>query len=179
MLEFFHAVFETIILTGTGRVALQDTWMIVLLVTALIWGGGPEKIAISVWIVVHEISRYLRNYADGFNMTFEEEFASVNVLSLAGDSMSLVRFVLLALQANRRYTMWIAAFQVIAMLGHATRAYSGDVTIFVYLLMTYGAGWAQIFIMTGGQIAHVRRKKGVYPDWRWQVRRARPASAIA
>lgn len=180
MNEFFGGILEIISATYMWRFILQDTWMILLLVTALIWGGGPEKMVIIIWIIVHEVVRFLQNYVDGLNMTFEEEFAGANLVHLTGDSLLLVGFVTLALQANRRYILWIAAFQVIAIMAHGVRALNEEMTIFVYLLMVYGAGWAQIFLMTGGQIAHIRRKKGIYADWRWQVAPpSRPASAQA
>jgi hypothetical protein len=46
-------------MTSLWRISLQETWTIALLGTALLWGGGPEKVVICVWLIVVEFSRYL------------------------------------------------------------------------------------------------------------------------
>ena len=174
MTEFFSALYELLRNTGLLRVSLQDTWMIVLLITAFVWGGGPEKIAIGIWLLMREIARYTAKDASKSIAATQEVWGGLNWNYFLLDCLLLVGFVSLALVANRRYVFWIAGAQVIVVMGHGVRVLSDDLTIFVYVLMVAGAGWMQIFMMTGGQIAHVRRKRGVYADWRWQVARGAP-----
>ncbi|WP_416831245.1 MAG: hypothetical protein ACMUJI_14135 [Erythrobacter sp.] len=171
MADFFGEIFNILRWTSQWRVSLQDTWTIILLVTALLWGGGPEKVVVSVWLVLTELSRYLSINVENTPEAAQALWAGVNWNYLLVDCLLLAGFVGLALVANRRYVFWITGLQVIAVMGHVVRASTDDLMILVYGLMVIGPGWLQIFVMTAGQIAHFRRKRGVYADWIWQVRR--------
>lgn len=175
MTDILNAFYELLRVTGHLRVSLQDTWMTVLLLTAFVWGAGPERVAISIWLMMHEISRYTAQDAGASLAATQAVWGDLNWNYFLLDLFLLVCFVGLALAANRRYVFWIAGAQIIAIMGHGVRVYADDITIFSYLLMVVGAGWLQIFLMTAGQIAHFRRKRGVYADWLWQV--ARPVRA--
>ncbi|KEO88240.1 hypothetical protein EH30_02345 [Erythrobacter sp. JL475] len=177
--EFFGQIYEILRMTSPWRISLQETWTIALLITALLWGGGPEKVAISVWLIVVEFSRYLSINTEKTPEATLALWSGVNWNSFLVDGLLLIGFVGLALIANRRYVFWIAGLQVIAVMGHVVRASTDDLMIFVYGLMVMGPGWLQIFAMTAGQIAHVRRKRGVYADWIWQVRRPVPAPPVS
>lgn len=179
MTEYFSLLYDILVWTGEWRVSLQDTWTISLLVTALLWGGGPEKVAISVWLIVIELGRYLSINVDDTPEAMRAVWSGVNLNYFLLDCLLLVGFIGLALVANRRYVFWIAALQVIAVMGHGTRAYSDDLAIFVYALLVMGAGWLQIFVMTAGQIAHARRERGIYADWIWQVRQPLAAQPVS
>lgn len=177
--EFFDQLYDILRWTSEWRVSLQKTWTIALLITALLWCGGPEKVAISVWLGLTEFSRYLSINADDSPEATQALWSGVNWNFFLVDLLLLVGFVGLALFANRRYVFWIAGLQVIAVMGHGVRAYSDDLAIFVYGLIVMGAGWLQIFVMTAGQIAHVRRKRGIYADWIWQVRQPSAAQPVS
>lgn len=171
MAEFFDQILDIIRMTGQLRISLQETWTIALLGTALIWGGGPEKVVICVWLVVVELSDYLLINVEETLEARQVLWSGVHSTYLLVDCLLLAGFVSLALVANRRYVFWIAGLQVIAVMGHGIRATTDDLMVFVYGLMVIGPGWLQIFVMTAGQVAHLRRKRGVYADWIWQVRR--------
>ena len=177
--DFFNQVYDILRLTGEWRVSLQDTWTIALLITALLWGGGPEKVAISVWLVLTELSQYLALNVENTPEAAYAVWSGVHWTYVVVDSLLLAGFVSLALVANRRYVFWIAGLQVIAVMGHVVRASTDDLMIFVYGLMVIGPGWLQIFVMTAGQIAHLRRPRGVYSDWIWQVRRPLAAQSVS
>lgn len=177
--EFFDQIYEILRLTGHWRISLQETWTIALLGTALIWGGGPEKVVICVWLIVIELSDYLMINVEETLEANQVLWSGVHSTYLLVDCLLLAGFVALALVANRRYVFWIAGLQVIAVMGHVVRASTDDLMIFVYGLMVIGPGWLQIFVMTAGQIAYLRRKRGVYADWIWQVRRPVAAQSVS
>lgn len=177
--EFFGQIYEILRMTSPWRISLQETWTIALLITALLWGGGPEKVAISVWLIVVEFSRYLSINTEKTPEATLALWSGVNWNSFLVDGLLLIGFVGLALIANRRYVFWIAGLQVIAVMGHVVRASTDDLMIFVYGVMVIGPGWLQIFVMTAGQIAHLRRSRGVYADWIWQVRRPVAAQSVS
>lgn len=176
MLEFFDAVFASFIGSGRWRAILQNSWLVVLLISAFVRGGGPEKIVICVWIFITQLNVYLHRFFET-GMSANEQWGSVNTVSLCVDALMLLCFIILAVQANRQYLIWIAALQVVATMAHGVQAVTDEMSAFVYIVLVVAPGWLQIFIMTGGQIAHARRERGVYPDWRWQV--ARPATIRA
>lgn len=178
MLEFFRAVFDSVLGSGIWRGHLQETWSIILLCTALIRGGGPEKIAIGIWMAMLASIFYLRSYFAG-SETVTQEWSDVAWAAFVGDSWLLIGFVALALVANRQYVFWLAGLQVIAVMAHLVRASSDELTPFVYAVMVAAPGWLQVFVMTAGQIAHARRKRGRYPDWRWQVARPAPVRTVS
>ena len=178
MYEFFTRVYEFLLWSGSWRVILQNTLMIALLVTALVWCGKPEKIVISIWVIVHEAHAYLDGYFEVQEANAMVLWSSVNQSYLLADIMLMIGFLALALNANRKYVLWIAALQVLALLAHVVRAITDELTVFVYILIVVGAGWLQLFLMLGGQIAYLRRKPGVYPDWRWQVALPGPARKV-
>lgn len=179
MAEFSSEIFNLVRWTSQWRVSLQETWTIILLVTALLWCGGPEKVAISVWLVLTELSRYLSINVEDTREAWQAVWSGVNSNYFLVDCLLLAGFVGLALVANRRYVFWIAGLQVIAVMGHVVRASTDDLMILVYWLMVIGPGWLQIFVMTAGQIAYLRRKRGVYADWIWQVRRPVAAQSVS
>ena len=176
MAEFWDT-FWSVFGSASLRDILQKTWIILLLITALLWGGRPERYAIGIWIIASAIAAYARTFFLP-DETADQKWGTVNELMFANDCLMLVGFVVLAVQANRRYLFWVAGLQIIATLAHAVRATTEELSVFVYLLMSAGAGWLQLVVMTGGLIAHLRREKRRYPDWRWQVARPRTAHAV-
>lgn len=175
MLELLAGAYDFLRISGNWRIIAQDSLTIVLLVSALIWCAKPEKFVISIWVIVNQAHAYLRNYIASTGQQSADLWTGVNLNGLASDTLLLIGFVTLALLANRQYLLWIAALQVIAILGHVVRATNDELSIFAYAFIVIGAGWLQLLVMAGGQIAYLRRKRGVYADWYWQV--ARPMAA--
>jgi hypothetical protein len=178
MIEALYEVLYLIRLAGAWRVALQVTLMIVLLVTALIWCAKPEKFVITIWVAVTQVHGYLRDFLLAGRESALDRWNEVAWSHAVADIMLLVGFVSLAVMANRKYLFWIAAIQVISTLMHVVRATNDELSPYVYIFTVVGCGWLQLLIMAGGQIAYLRRKRGVYPDWYWQVARPAPARRI-
>ena len=177
MNNVFEIFFYFLAYTSHFRAEVQDVWTVALMIACLKWGGGPEKACAAVWTVVISVFSIIRALYDGPTPNGEAEapgiaFWTVQPVSLLTDGLLFVGFLAVALLANRRYVLWVAAFQVIALFAHLLRALIADMTPFTYVFMTVAPGWAQIFIMTYGLIQHTRREPYRYADWRWQVRPA-------
>ena len=140
-------------------------WLVALVFgSALIWGGGPEKAAATVWIVVFELSRYFTDYFFGASI----QRLSVDPFSAGRDVAAGALWIGIALYANRNYTLWIAGLQVLAMFAHLSRGLSDMMSPIAYSVMTEGPGWFQLILLGLGLIWHIRRKRkfGPYRDWR-------------
>lgn len=137
-------------------------WMICL--AALVWGGGPEKAIALTWLVL------FKGLDTVYRAIWGAQFSHNNleILSAINDFMALVAFVVIALNANRLYALWIAAFQVLAMLAHVVRELVDQVSAIAYTILAFAPGYFQLGLMAGGLILHARRKRlhGAYRDWR-------------
>lgn len=175
MVDSLFDVVEMIRASGNWRVIVQNNWALVLLATALVWGGRPERLAIITWWIVITTNSYLFYFLEQQGVMVRAIWLSVNWAFVFGDLLLLIGFVTLAVCANRQYLLWVAGLQIIPALAPVVRAINDDITAFVYALLTIGPGWLQIAVLTAGLIAYMRREKGVYADWRWQVARPAPA----
>lgn len=84
------------------------------------------------------------------------------------DLLVAVTMIAVALRANRMYTLWIAGFQIIAVMAHFARGLSEAISPIAYLIMFVGPSYFQIIILGCGIWLHARRVKrhGTYRSWR-------------
>jgi len=155
------------------RILAQDLLMIAVCIAAFIWGGGPERLVAATWLVVFEGVNFAKNWFIGESVRLSGVdwfFASTDVLAGA-------IFVGIALYANRNYTLWIAAMQVLAIMAHLARGIADLIAPIAYAIMFIIPGWLQLFLLGAGVVRHIlrQRKHGPYRDWRV----ARPNMAIA
>lgn len=146
------------------RPYLQDVFAWTLCCAALIWGGGPERIVAATWLLMFEIATAL----------YEAVFAGTRQLEtidwyIAGiDLFAGAIWLGVALYANRNYTLWIAAFQLLAVVAHLSRGLTEVISPIAYAVMVIAPGWCQLLCLAFGLVRHIRRKQrhGEYRDWR-------------
>lgn len=156
----------TELLLSDSRALIQDVVAWTICICALIWGGGPERAVAAVWIVFFELFANLYTLATGTNLKVEDIdafFASIDVLAA-------VCWVAIALYANRNYTLWIAAMQILAMTAHVARGLVEAIAPVGYVIMVAVPGWFQLILLAVGVTRHIlrKRKHGEYRDWRIQ-----------
>lgn len=131
---------------------------------ALVWGGGPERAIALTWLVLFKaVDNTVRVVwgtqfmPDGLAM-----FAAVN------DLAALAIFVFVALQANRVYTLWIAALQLLVLLAHVARGLADQISPISYTILAFAPGYFQLCLLAGGLFLHTKRRRrfGGYRDWR-------------
>ncbi|MDA9918626.1 hypothetical protein N9D37_01945, partial [Erythrobacter sp.] len=95
-------------------------------------------------------------------------FSSRAGFYIAIDIIACVAFVLIALNANRNYPLWLAGFQVVALAAHMVRGLVDSVSPLAYAILVIGPSYFQLILMLVGLIRHIRREKkhGEYRDWR-------------
>ncbi|MEL7190403.1 MAG: hypothetical protein AAGK17_12685 [Pseudomonadota bacterium] len=131
---------------------------------ALIWGGGPERVFALSWAILFELATLLNREIWGFGRTLtgiDPYFATIDVLAC-------LVWIGSALYANRNYTLWIAAMQVLAVSAHLARGLVESISPIAYATTVIAPGWFQLLIFGVGLSRHIirRKKYGLYRDWR-------------
>lgn len=128
------------------------------------WGSVPERLVSWSFVVLFTIPTTALEYVFQRSIVFVEGGVYYTVM----DMIALAVFVAVALNANRNYTLWIAGFQIIAVVSHFVRYVTEVVTPIAHAVMVIGPGYFQLILMLVGLIRHVRRKEkhGKYRDWR-------------
>lgn len=152
------------LLTSEYRPLLQDALALSVCLAAFLWGRGPERILAAAWLVLFELAIYVNEFltARSYRLTDVDLF-------LAGiDAVAACVFVLVALNANRNYPLYIAALQVLAITAHLARGMIEAISPIAYVIMVTGPGWLQLCVFAIGLSRHIRREKrfGRYRDWR-------------
>lgn len=131
---------------------------------ALRWGAIPERCVALVWIVVFQLSDRLYHFIFDVGLRLHQ----LDVGHATIDLTAAIILVWLALQANRMYTLWIAAFQLVSLASHLARAVSDSIAPLAYAMLNIGPSYFQLCLLLGGLIYHLRRKRvwGEYRDWR-------------
>ena len=157
--------FWALILEYRADVQGFASWAICL--SALYWGGWPERLVAIVWLFLFKIT-------DGiYHQAFEVEFlfTEVDVWHASLDSVAAAAWIFIAVQSNRNYPMWIAALQILAAFAHLARGIAEPITQIAYATMAFAPAYLQLIIFAAGIVRHVMRKRkyGPYRDWRPQL----------
>ena len=83
----------------------------------------------------------------------------VNVGHLVLDIAALFAFVLIAIRANRWWTVWLASAQVVAVVSHFLRGITSAMHPWVYAAMTRGPSWLEIALLFGGTALYQHRRR--------------------
>lgn len=152
------------LLASDFRGDIQDVLVWAIFLSALIWGAGPERAAAATWVVVFELPEVIYNDILGFGAKLTE----VDLFLAISDLSAAFLWVTIALYANRNYTLWIAAMQVLATTAHLARGLIEAISPIAYLAMLVAPGWFLLMFLGIGLIRHIlrKRKHGPYRDWR-------------
>lgn len=145
------------------RVAIQHILIGLLCLAAWRWGAGPER-AIAGAFAYFVVADALYHAVFGPGV----ELGHTDIGHLINDLVAGVIMIGTALYANRMYTLWIGALQLIAILAHVTRDLGATISPLTYAVMFIAPSYFQLMLLAGGIIAHHRRTKryGTYRSWR-------------
>jgi len=127
---------------------------------ALWRGGAPERIGASIFLGAAALTVAALSGPIG-------RFASVEVGVFIVDATMLLALVALALTAKRRWPLWIAAFQVIQVTGHAVKMADPTVVPWAYAFILAIWSYPMLLVLAFGTFNHQRRLKrfGTDPSW--------------
>jgi len=151
------------LLAGDVRFWLQTVLIAGLVVSACRWGAGPERVLsglLAAMVAVDSVNHQLFTQPEGF-LSIESGHIAIDVAS------SLVALAV-AVLANRMYSLWFAAFQLIALFAHLAHHAAPGVATLAYRLLSTGPSYFQIMLLAGGIWFHRRRvaRFGAYRSWR-------------
>jgi hypothetical protein len=133
-----------------------------LVLAAWRWGAGPERIlaGILVWFQAGDAVNHALSSATGAFTIYTGHFVI--------DAAAAVVAVAVAVQANRIYTLWFAAFQLLALFAQIARDVAAGVAQLAYQVLYIGPSYFQILLLAGGIWLHHRRVRrfGQYRAWR-------------
>lgn len=151
-------------LASEYRIYAQDVLAFTVCLAALIWGGAPERIVASTWLILFELGGrvYRAFFSPGYQL------ADIDWFMATTDGLAAIVFFAVALNANRNYAMWIAAMQLVTMFAHVARGMAESILPIAYAIMAVAPGWFVLIFLAGGLVRHILRKRryGEYRDWR-------------
>jgi len=142
---------------------LNMALLAITLAASLRWGAAPERLCAAVIVGMQGADAALHAIAGRGAF-----YHSVDVGHLAIDLLAALAFLHIAVNANRIYPLWLAAFQLISVLAHFARQASDTVAGLAYAYLGYGPFYLEIVVVLGGIALHARRvrRTGIYRSWR-------------
>lgn len=153
-LEFFNSY----------RVTLQHLASLLLAAAIWRWGGGPER-----WLmVIFLASMVLPVYPIRWLRESSGDASEHLQVWLIIDVIATGLFIAIALNANRNYPLWIAGFQLVALVAHAVEAMVDAVSSLALAVLMIGPSYCILLVLTGGFVRHLLRERrfGPYREWR-------------
>jgi hypothetical protein len=101
--------------------------------------------------------------------------AHTDIVHAAIDIFACAALVVIALQANRNYTLWLAGFQLVATVAHLARGLVDTISPIAYAMMYIAPSYLQIITLGLGIWLHHQRvqRHGNYRSWRSSSPRSR------
>lgn len=145
------------------RADIQRLALVAISGAALRWGAGPERstgLAL-LYLLLADIFYHLV-FGPGVAL------GHIDIGHALIDLSALALMGAIALFANRMYTLWIGALQMIAVLAHVARDLETGIAPLVYAIMFIAPSYVQIALLAGGTWAHRKRRNrfGKYSSWR-------------
>ena len=163
-----------LLLASDARAWAQDILVLILCLTALVWGAGPERAVIGIWVFCVELPKFIYRDWLGYNVLVDQ----VDMYLAAKDVAAGLLWVVLALYANRNYPLWIAGVQLLAVGAHVARGLLEAIAPISYAFLIVAPGWIILVMMAIGFTRHIMRERrfGPYRSWRTSPVRDGPPS---
>lgn len=146
------------------RVEVLHIASVVLALAIAFRGAAPERWLIGVFIATMILPFYGARWLNIGNLPF----GPYSWAYVAIDLLATAAFVVIALNANRNYPLWVAGFQLVAVGAHAVRGLGEMVSPFAYMVLAVSPSYCQLVLIGAGFIRHQRRERrfGSYREWR-------------
>lgn len=115
-------------------------------------GAWPERAAALSFLGMIVVDQYYHWLTGSVGFYDRTDWGHVIV-----DSYMMASLLAIALWADRQWTLWAAAAQIIALLSHPIRLVSGAVDTVAYAILTRAPSWLQLaLILAGVLFFHLR-----------------------
>jgi hypothetical protein len=123
-------------------------------------GGAPERAIAAIMLLGVAATRLTLSAA-------ALRYRSIETTTLLIDAIVLIAFVLVAIRADRRWTMVVAALHGMSVAAHAARGVSPEMIRVVYKTIMVAWVYPQLALLLLGTWRHRRRliANGADPSW--------------
>lgn len=152
-----------------SRGLLQTVVVVGLVVMAFLRGAAPERWCASILLAAIVLARMQQVVASEFRTIWGlSGFVTDDLAYLVIDLTTFITLATVAMQANRKYPLWMAGVQLTALLTHIADRTTQIVPPLAYAIINLSTFYLAIIFLAAGIVAHVRRTKdwGTYPGWR-------------
>ena len=134
-------------------------WLFAI-VYALARGGRPEKYAALIQLCASGIQMILYQFT-------HVAVATVDAVGVLADTVLVVGYVTIALNARRHWPMWAASLCLLSLTSHFSRFANSELVERGYSILSASPTAAVLLLLIIGTIGHQRRLKtnGTDPDW--------------
>ena len=141
----------------------EFVYMLLLTAASLVWGAGPERASAGSIAFM-----FLVSIPYHWIVGAESHLSTVDIGNALIDGVTAGMLLATALLANRAYTLWLAALQLISLSSHVIRALSTSMLPLTYAILSAAPSYFELAVLTAGLVCHVRRVKryGPYKSWR-------------
>lgn len=140
--------------------ALAMSLLALVTLYAVRQGAKPERTAAAILIGIQVIDRIYHTISGEPGI-----YHNVDVVHAAIDIVALAATFWLALIADRFWTLWLGALQLIAILAHLIRALEVEMYPIVYATIIQGPFWGQMVVVALGTWLYARRQhRGAEPN---------------
>lgn len=130
------------------------------IVYGLIYGGQPERIVAAVLLSTFLLDPLL-------HQLFISAAGSFDPAHLVLDTAAFLAFTVVALNANRLWTLWLSALQLITLLSHAIRLFDVSIHPTIYVAMQVVWSYPALLLLAIGTANHRQRLTMVVEDRSW------------
>ena len=155
----YSADIATYGMAGVVRSSIYIGLLIGAVVYGLVYGGLPERIVAVVLLgtfLLDPLLHRLFHAGGGFDPTH-----------LVLDTTALVAFTVVALNANRLWTLWLSALQLITLMSHAMRLFDVSIHPAVSAAMQVVWSYPALLLLVIGTANHRQRLTMVVEDKSW------------
>ncbi|WP_086608598.1 hypothetical protein [Erythrobacter donghaensis] len=155
---------ELLELFNAYRVVAQHIAALLLAAAIWRWGGGPERWLIGIFVGTMVLPVYPLVWVNAATMDQDLLLQLWFVIDVIAAGL----FILVAINANRNYPLWIAGFQVVALVAFVVQAMVDAVSPLAAAILIIGPSYAILLVLAGGFVRHRLRQRrfGAYREWR-------------
>jgi hypothetical protein len=156
------------------RVMLFNLFLIAACAYALWKGGAPERICAILYVVATVLTLLVAPQ-------WQWSFKGVDWGVFAVDLALFLALIVVALNANRFWPMWVCAASGLGLLGHVSVTVAPSISPLFYATISMGSAWPAVLLLAIGTYRHHRRVAAGQADPPWtdfgQTIQAVPARA--